>query len=73
MISYSVVEINQYGQAIGTIDLDEVDVEGGMCFYWNSVLEAEKEMRTHTISSAEAEKAYHKVKKRFPDKQFEIR
>jgi hypothetical protein len=70
---YSVVEVNRYGQAIGTIDLDQVNVDSGMSFYWNHKLKSEKEMRTRTISSAEAERAYHIVKEKFPNKEFEIR
>lgn len=70
---YSVVEINRYDQVIGIIDLDQIEVSSGMSFYWNSKLTKEKKLRTHTLSSAEAERAYHIAKKMFPNKTFEIR
>jgi cytoskeletal protein CcmA (bactofilin family) len=70
---YSVVEINQHGQPIGIVNLDNIDIDSGMSFYWNTKIKTEKEMRTHTISSVEAERAYHIVKEKFPNKEFEIK
>ena len=72
MIFYKIIELNNYDQEIGIVNLDELETSRGMSFYWNKVLKKDDEIRTMTLSSVEAEYIYKKLVEKFPDKIFEI-
>lgn len=69
---YYIAEIDKYGREIGIVDLNNIDITGGMSFYWNKILKNNKQ-KTSTIYSYEVEKIYRILCEKFSDKEFEIK